>query len=659
MSIGSESMDQMYNLRGLNMIKNDQTIDDDKTTYGQSPFTINSRLLAPQTDSDPRTAVQSRSGAGFYTIPAGETLDTQYTTTTGQSDGNTSNLLRWAQRFTPGVNNRALSAIDILIKNGLSNDNIIIDIYEDVSGVFGTQIATTSLSRGQIADTYGYVKARFAQGAILLTSKNYWIVIYGQEEIITSNYLLARNTSGANLKTSTDAGTTWVSATGGINFKTYLSDPGAVKGQHRFVSKTGVKQTLFAHGTSIYQVTNESTGAIVAIKTGLSSSSTRVRFRTVYDKVFIVNGIDAMMKWDGTTLTTSTHTTLFPVPDNVIIYHDRAWYYSKSDPTRLYFSEIYPDLEIIDSVNFQYVPDTSSPDPITGLVPFQNQLVIFTRDSKYLLLGDDVSTLGLSQSPGGTKGAVSQESIAMGEKVVYFVSIDGGAYYYDGAQDIGLSDNVQPEMSNLLDADPDSIDSVVVDKGWRIYYKRLGDTQHTRMLLLDLRFNEWLIDTDTYTRLGDAWTLEDNTLTEASSTIGAIYFGEAQESQLGAPIQFKYWTNYKKYTSGIAKDRVRTFRAIFASPDKTIDVLVGKDADFDNDARYKTVLLTSSGILYDGGETYGSATAIYGRGTRVSQPRIALSGRANNTQYRFEKDVINTSVRLYGYEAIIKSGKAR
>lgn len=659
MAIATESMDQMYTLRGLNMIKNDQTMDDSTATAGQSPFTINSRLLAPQEDSDPRTAVQARNGISFYTIPAGEVLDTQYTTTTGQSDGSMSNLVQWAQRFTPTTNAKALSAIEILVKNGGSTDNIIIDIFEDVSGNFGTRVATSSIARGQVADAYGYVKARFNQGAITLTAKNYWIVIYGQESIITSSYNIARNTSGANLMTSNDAGTTWAATTGGINFKTYISEPGAVKGQHRFVSKTGIKQTLFAHGTSIYQVTNESTGTIAAIKTGLSSSATRVRFRTVYDKVFIVNGIDPMMKWDGTTMTTSTHTTVFPVPDNLVIYHDRAWYYSKSDPTRIYFSNIYPDLETIDSVNFQYVPDTSSPDPITGLVPFQNQLVIFTRDSKYLLLGDDVSTLGLSQSPGGTKGAVSQESIAMGEKVVYFISIDGGAYYYDGAQDIGLSDNVQPEMSNLLGADPDSIDSVVTDKEWRIYYKRLGDTQHTRMLLLDLRFNEWLLDTDTNTRLGDAWVLEDNTLVEASSAIGALYFAEAQESHLGAPIQFKYWTNYKKYTSGIAKDRVRTFRAIFASPDKTIDVLVGKDADFDNDARYKTVLLTSSGIVYDGGETYGSPTAIYGRGSRVSQPKIALSGRANNTQYRFEKDVINTPIRLYGYEAIIKSGRAR
>lgn len=656
MALATQSMDQMYNLRGLDMITPDQTIDNSDKTRGKSPYTVNSRILAPQDDSDPRTAIQSRKGTAFYTLPVGEAIDTQYTTTTGQSDGHTSYLNRIAQRFTPTAN-KALTAIDILVKNGGSNDNIIVQIYEDISGNFGNLLATSSIARGLVTDAYTYVRARFLQAPTLSTASNYWIVLSCQEETVTSIYNVARNTSGANLQTSVDGGTTWLAATGGINFKTYLSSTGGTKGHHRFVTKGGIKQTLFAHGNAIYQVTNESTGAVTALVTGLNPLATRVRFKTVYDKVFIVNGYDPMMKWDGTTLTTSTHTATFPVPDNVVIYHDRAWYYSKSEPTKLYFSGIYPDLEKIDPVNFQYVPDTSSPDPITGFIVFQDQLVIFTKESKYLLLGDDVSTLGLAQSPGGTKGAVSQEAIALGEKVVYFWSVDGGPYFYDGAQDQPIGDPIQPESASMTDLE--SIDSIVTNKEWRIYYKRVGDLSHTRMLLYDLRYGEWLMDTETLTRLPVSWSLENNITVEASSTCGALYFSESALSQLGAPIKFRYWTNYKKYTSGIAKDRIRTFRAIFASPDKTISVRVGKDADFDNDAKYKNVILTTSGVIYDGGETYGSPTALYGKGSRVSQPKISLSGRAMNTQYRFEKDVINTEVRLYGYEAIIKSARPR
>jgi hypothetical protein len=660
MAISKTSMDQQYGMRGLNMITPDQVIDEDSKTAGQSPFTINTRLLAPQETSDPRAGVQSRRGITQYTLPVGEAVDAVNTTTTGQANNTVSYLARRAQRFTPTAN-KALTAIEILVKNNGSNDNLIIDVYEDVSGNLGTKIASSSVARGSITDAYTYVKARFAQAPTLSTATNYWIVTYTQDEAYTTSYHLASTTTGANAISSVDAGANWAAFTGSFNFKVYLSDVGTVVGTHRFVTKAGLKQTLFAFrtttGTSIYRVTNESTGTVTAIKTGLSPLTTRVRFKTAYDKVLITTGYDAMGKWDGTTYTSSTHTVDFPIPDNVTIYHDRAWYYSKSEPTKLYFSELYPNLETVLSVNFQYVPDTASADPITGFIPFQDQLVIFTKESKYTLLGDDVSTLGLSQSAGGTKGAVSQEAIAMGEKVVYFISLDGGAYYYDGAQDIGLSDNVQPEIDDITDFD--SIDTIVTEKEWRIYYKPTGSLTHTKMLLLDLRFQEWLMDTETYTRLPLTFSLEDNTLIEASSTCGALYFGEAGLSQLGAPIKFRYWTNYKKYTSGIAKDRVKTFRAIFASPDRTTTVKIGKDADFDNDAKFKNIVLNSSGVLYDSGETYGSDTAVYGRGSRISQPKVSLSGRAENTQFRFEKDVIGILLSLYGYEAIIKSGRPR
>lgn len=653
---GSQQADMQYNLRGLNMVTPDQSIDDSDRTKGQSPYTINSRMFFPKDTDDPRSASQNRLGAGFYTVPVGEALDTQNTTTTSQSDLQVSNLARIAQRFTP-TQNKALTAIDLNIKSNDSIDTVQIDIYEDVSGNFGNRIARTSLRRNDFTSSYGYVKARFSQAPTLSTAKNYWIVVYGSEPAILTSSHVSRTTAGSNMMISNDAGTTWAPASGSFNFKTYLSTPGTVKGLHRFVTKTGVKQTLFAHGDSIYRVTNESTGAITAIKTGLNASASRVRFVTVLDKVYIVNGYDSMMIWDGTTMTTATHNADFKVPENIILHKNRAFYYSRDDPTRLYFSELYPDLQNVSSVNFIYIPDPASPDPITGFTVFQDQLVIFKKESKWLLVGDDLATFSLNQSPGGTKGAVSQEAIANGETRLYFWSIDGGPYYYDGVRDVAIGDNIQPIIHNVTNIA--ETDAIVTDREVRFYFKYKGAAAHQHMLLMDLRYKEWFFDTETYTRLPISWTLEDNQLVEASSVVGAVYFGEVGNNHLGAPILYKYWTNYKKYTSGIAKDRVRKFRAVFASPDRTMTVQIGKDADFDNDARIKNIILTSSGIVYDGGETYGSPTALYGKGSRISQPKVSLSGRANNTQYRFEKDVLNTPVSLYGYEGTIKSGRMR
>jgi hypothetical protein len=334
-----------------------------------------------------------------------------------------------------------------------------------------------------------------------------------------------------------------------------------------------------------------------------------------------------------------------------------VFYVNKDNPTRVYFSNLAPDYDTIDSVNFFYVPDPSSPDPVTGWEEYQDQLIIFTPEKKWLLIGSDLSSFSLNQAPGGSKGAVSQESIARNEKHLFFFSVDGGPYYYDGARDVALGTYIEPEVKNMVSLE--TIDSVVTDREWRIYYKTLGDTQHKRMLLYDQRYGEWFLDTETYTRMPAVRTEENNELVEASSVLGALYFGEAQDANLGAPIDWKYWTNYKKYTSGIAKDRVRTFRAIFEAPDHSYTVSVGKDADFNNSPNMKSVLLTPSGILYDGGETYGSATAFYDKGSSVASPKISMSGRANNTQYRFEKYGAYTRVFLYGYEAIVKAGRPR
>lgn len=651
------SQDIMYNLRGLNMVVPDQIIDDSDKTRGQSPWALNSRMYAQ--DRSPRTAIASRKGAGFYTIPIGEALDAQNTTTTGQSNQSISNFDRVAQRFTSGASKR-LTAVDLLLKNNTSNDVILVAIYEDASGNLGNQLAISSIQRQSVADTYTYTKARFPQAPLLTNGSNYWIVVYAQDPTITNTYHMSRTTTGSNLMVSVD-GIIYTATTGSVNYKIYLSDNAPVLWQCRYIKNDGTTQTIFATGGStpaIHRVTNESTGATTTIKTGLNGAATRYRHEIVAGVLYIVNGYDPVMKWDGTTMTTLTHdSSLFPVPMNIALHKNRVFYYNKDNPTRVYFSNLAPDYDIIDSTDFFYVPEPTSPDPITGWTVFQDQLVIFKKESKWILIGNDLSSFNLNQSPGGTKGAVSQEAISNGETRIYFFSQDGGAYYYDGARDQAISDNIQPEVKAMIF--PETIDSIVSEREWRIYYKTQGDDMHRRMLLFDLRYREWFLDTETYTRLPLIRTQESNELIEASSVVGALYLGETDFSQLGAPIEWKYWTNYKKYTSGIAKDRVRTFRAIFESPDRTFSVTIGKDSDFDNDPTNKTVTLQTSGIVYDGGETYGSPTAIYGRGTRVADPKVSLSGRAKNTQYRFEKTGAYTPVRLYGYEAIIKSGRPR
>lgn len=648
--------DITYNLRGLNMVTPDQSVDDSDRTVGQSPYTINSRMYAPE--NEPRTAISSRRGAGFYTIPVGESQDVSQEAVTGASTVQMSNLKRYAQPFSP-TGTRRLSRLDLRIRSNTSNDVIVVEIRQDVSGNFGPRIAISTAQRQSVTDTYAYATVRFPQAPLMDNTKDYWIMVYAQDDTV-GEYDLSTTTAATGLLASIDGGVVWTPTSTSLNFKTYQANDAPVLGQWRYVKSDGTKQTLFAVGgasPAIYKVDNESTGAVSTIVTGLDTDARRYRSEVVAGILYIVNGYDPVIKWNGSTVTRLTHSTAFPVPQNIILHKNRVFYYDRDNPTRVYFSELAPDYDTINSVNFVYVPDPTSPDPITGWTIYQDQLVIFKNDSKWQLIGSDISSFSLTQSPGGTKGAVCQEAIARGETLVFFWSSDGGPYYYDGARDVAIGDIILPETKNITDLQ--FMDSVVTDREWRIYYRTAGEINHKRMLLYDLRYAEWFLDTETYTRLPDVRTLESNELVEASSVLGALYYGEAEDANLGAPIDWKYWTNYKKYTSGIARDRVRTFRAVFESPNRSYSVLVGKDADFNNDPAMRSVLLQTSGILYDGGETYGSPTAIYDLGTKVASPKVSLSGRANNTQYRFEKFGAHTRVFLYGYEGIIKSGRPR
>lgn len=651
--------DFMYTLRGLNMVEPDQTIDSNGRTYGQTPYTINSRMKAQ--DTEPRTAIASRKGIGFYTIPVGEALNDSQTVTTGQGAHDVSYLSRVAQTFTPSATKR-LTAIDLLLKTNTSNDVVMIAIHENNSGALGTRVAISSIQKQDVSGNYTYVRARFPQAPLLTAGTTYWFVVYSQDPAAAGTYYLSYSTVnyGSNM-TSIDGGVTWTPFIGSYNYKIYLSDDAPVLWHTRYVKNDGTKQTIFATGgatPALWQVTNEATGAVMQILGGLSPNATRYRKAVINGVLYIVNGYDNIIKWNGSAISRiANDPSLFPVPCNIVVHKNRVFYYNKDNPTRVYFSNLATDYDTIPSVNFFYVPDPSSPDAITGWVVWEGQLVIFTAETKWHLIGNDLASFDLVQTPGGLKGAVSQEAIARSEKVIYFYSIDGGPHYYDGSRDMPIGDIIQPETNGIIN--PETIDTILTDREWRIYYKHLGDSNHKRMLLFDMKYGEWFLDTETYTRYPATRSLEANELVEASSVVGALYMAEVQDAHLGAPIDWKYWTNYKKYLSGIAKDRIRTFRAVFEAPDRTYSVLVGKDADFDNSPAMKTVTLNTTGITYDGGETYGDPTATYGLGTSVAQPKVSLSGRANNTQYRFEKYGAYTPVRLYGYEGIILSGRPR
>ncbi len=645
------------------MVTPDQVITDNERLIGKVPIAYNSRMNARNTSGRARAPIESRDGIKYYFTPIGETVGTQQTSTTGASDI-TYGLNTWrAQSFDPSTTGH-LTRLDINLKKNTSFDVSVVEIREDNSGEPGeTILATSAAQNGDLPDTGAdYVTFRFPNAPYLENGTDYWIVLRTQEKFFSTETFYVTKTTSTSGTLMSGAATyptnsftptvVWSADTGSINFKTYISTAGRVKWAERREDTDGTKETLFVQGTTLYKV-NDNDGTTTSLLTGLNSSATYYRSYQTNNITYIANGFDNLIKYDGST---ATYVVLGFKPDNVIGHKNRLFFTRKDDPNRVDFSNLFPDIETIDSVNFFYVPDPKNKDPITGWGLLQDQLVIFTYESKHMLAGNDLASFTLREAT-GTKGAVSQEAMAVDYNQIYFLGDDKRIYAFNGSVDYYISEPIQPELD--YNTDPAETYLVLWERQLRVYYKYAGSPYHDRMALYYLVYKEWFIDTETYTCCPVNFNKDSgNPLVEFSSVVGTGYYAEQTPgAHLGAPIDWKYHTTYYKFESGLSKDRIKKFRPYFESPDIHTTVSVGKDVDYKNSPNTRDHLLKPDGARYDTGELYDN-DVLYAT-PKIIDKAVPMPGRGKLTQFRFEKKGAYTKVRLVGFGFIRTSARAR
>lgn len=603
---------------------------------GQSPFFQNCRLYA-RNSTDRRVAVGTRKGPGFYTVPAGETADVSLASVTGAANQSATTSTWLGQAFIPTSTGR-LTKVDINIKTGTTpTQHLMVAIYSDSGGSPGTLLATSSILSSNISSSLGYLSARFAQGPSVTALSTYWIVIYMQAGG-TGSYNWSSTTSVSTAKTSNSSGGTWAAAAYGLNYKTYISTSTKQLGSGRYNPLTGSAKTLLAHGTAMYTV-NDVTGALTSIATGLSAQASKYYFATNDDKIFWTNGNDLPKYYDGTTVTTLTAAA---VNSKFVIFHkNRAWFVDPNNPTKMVYSDL-GDYTTYTSTNFIYVPSPKSGDPITGWTVFQDNLIIFTRKTKYVLYGDDPGNFVLRQSS-GKKGAINQDVIKADANYVYFLA-DDGVYRYNGSQDQLISDKVQTIVDQM--ADKSLASAAIHNNYYRLYFPYTGGTTINRCLLWDTINNFFLYDTDTYCDM--PLVLENNTLVEGSSLYGALFYAEQAYSDLGKPIDFKYWTKY--FGDGLRKIFLRRVIPSIRLQTQPYNLNVNIDINqLNSPTLLYTVNAQASGITWGGGSSWaGGSTTTWGSAT-VSTPRSLKGTEAYWHQIRYEQSGVDTPVEILSY----------
>lgn len=643
----SSRPDEVYDLRGLNLIAPDQVMPDNET-----PFTTNSRMYAPEAD-EASVAIRTRKGSEQLSVPVGRTANVENIASSTGDLAFTDSL--WLMQPFTVTAGGALTELQLEMKRSVvGTGHVIVEIYTSNGGLPGTRIAQGSILNSLISTSYEYLSSYFIDAPTLEEDTEYVKVIKVQEGG-TATYVL-RQTAAAGARSSEDELVSFSTLGVSFRYKTFLSTVGEVLGFTRRYPQSTENRTYFGMGTELYEVTDS--GTATSIHSGLHPSAEYLRFDHVDDNMLFVDGMSPA-KW-----LKDDEIEEIPgvagIPTHVWIHQNRAFFVPKDDPTRVNFSELYNFISYR-PVDFFYVDRPKNSDHIAGGVVYQDNLVIFTHETKHTIYGTNLGSFTRKEAI-GTKGAVSQEAITTDNNYVYFMADDKNIYRWNGAKDQLLSAKVHRELAQIQD--PKKVRLHVYNNQLRVYYSRKPNTEVNCMLLLELdettpnKYLQWFKDTGRPVAGSLEWFQDENQLIEFSSKAGWMFFGERSNSDLGKAIDFKYWTGFKIYGSGIAKDRIKKFRPIVRPTNQPYYLLVGKAVDFNPDPLPLQPWLVDSGGAKWGSFIFGDGTK-FGRGSRLVDATSPMSGRGKATQFRFECSRVETPVFIYGYFALVKSGKAR
>lgn len=348
--------------------------------------------------------------------------------------------------------------------------------------------------------------------------------------------------------------------------------------------------------------------------------------------------------------------TELPILSMILFHKDRLFGVSASDKNRIIWSEApgNPSNAPINeqwyrqylSTSFWYIPAPKTGSPVTGLVSFQDSLVIFTQDNKYIFSGSDKGSFFLREST-GSKGALSMRGITKDENFIYFVA-DDGFYEFNGSKDTNITEQrIQP----LFDGCPSKYDITPIVWKNKVRWYMASSTSSVNDICpiynrgLD---KEWELDLGTYVDRAIYYDdADDNSeLIEFSSHYAMVMLAEQEYSSLGCPIDFEYRLKYDSMGLPAQKKRLRRYYPILQGVDNTFKIQISMDKDFQNNPRIKDVLLSVNGSTW-GNFTWGDGTT-WGGDKSFKHHRQSYSGSAYYWQLRVARKGVNNRVAFTG-----------
>lgn len=564
----------------------------------------------------------TRQGTDLFSIPIGEAVNVQQTSTTGASTFNFNTTTWWAKKVLATSTGR-LTALEANIKNpGTATGTIVLALYTDSSGAPGTELFRTTIASSAVSSSLAYLKARSIQCPDITNGSTYWVVVFVQDGG-TNSYQVSTTTNASTGLTSTNSGQSWSAASLDFNVKLSTATSGGVKGTIRIKRPNGASYTFFAHGTNLYSV-NETTGVTTSVDSGLNTNATYCRFAFINDTLYYVTGLQKPRKYD---FVTASEVTTAPENAAAIMEHKGIVVYLSADDVNKAFYTNFGLYDTFTSTDFLYIPSPKTADPAKAMAKLNGLLYYITRNNKHVLYGAENATFRLDNAI-GQKGTFSQESVAFDQNNIYLAS-DDGIYRFNGAEEKNICD---PDiLKTWLDITSKSNTTLELHNNRLfIYYTPNGQSQNTQCLVYHTVYGIWeSVDTNTYVNRTSARLDNDNYLVLGSNRVGMLMLGEQSTNDynnMGEPLTWELRTVYNHYGAPAQFKRAPMFRPHFDTVTGTYDVQVGYATDYSDSPTYDDISLSSDGprfnegYTFDSGVTFGSSQQVNPRDTSINIP---------------------------------------
>jgi hypothetical protein len=208
------------------------------------------------------------------------------------------------------------------------------------------------------------------------------------------------------------------------------------------------RYVVVTDGTKVFWLNGAAWTDITGAVAMSPAASTLVSFQSMSNLLIGYDGKNAPWTWDGAAASISLLGGTPPI-GNIAILWQNYWFVAGvgTARARLYFSAL-GDPSTWPAINFIDIPSPYDGDPITGLAILYGNLIVFKRNSIYIIQGTDPTTFVVSKTNAAV-GCVSPYSVVSVDNLVYFVS-DKGLYALNLSNEKQICYKVQPRYDSAV-----------------------------------------------------------------------------------------------------------------------------------------------------------------------------------------------------------------